>query len=264
MFFLKSRAVSKVFDIFLTVLIITLVLIALVWFIHTFDIFSLPDKIENFFWPQHECDANDEIESKVVELISKSALEDDKFDFLVLTPSKATDLLKKIEIPEKFYWEVETTSQTGDDKRIQFHRIYKSGNKIRIDTTDDFIDTTTVFFDGFTYLKNNKNGETREISGDTDFAFDSIVNIAAVQYLLSEEDASVEYVSVSTAKGETFLYVDIPKTLVSGSDKYFVSLKSGLVFTATSQIGDDVVFSQETLNFDTTSLISDETFDVLT
>ena len=113
------------------------------------------------------------------------------------------------------------------------------------------------------YIKNNKTGEIRKISNDTDFSYDNIINIAALDYLFSDKEQLVSFVSVSNAGDEKFLFVEIPKRNINGNDSYFISLKYGIVSNATSEINSETVFSQKTLKIDTTSVISDETFDVL-
>lgn len=261
---MKNKIFSKFFSAIFILLIFLIVVLGIIWFIHTFNIFPLPSKIENFFWSSSEKEENlDEIENNVLELLEDSFLEDvEEYDYLTLSPEKVTELLKNFEKCDKYFWKVETVSGTDNNTKVQLHCIYKKGSKVRIDTTDDFTDSTTLFFDNKTYVKNNVTGDIKEINGDTEFYFGNIVNIAALDYVFSKENSQVSYAGVSDSNGEKFLYVEVPKTNFNGDDKYFISLNYGLVFASTSTINDKIVLKQNTIEFDSVSLISDETFDI--
>lgn len=259
---MKNNIFSKIFNALLSVIVFIAIFSCLIWFIHTFNIFPLPENIENLFWSNSENKVNlDEIENRILELLDEGGMSDDgEYEYLLLTPEKATELLGDFKKCDKYYWEVETSTTSLGNTRKQIHRIYKSGDKIRVDTVDDFSDFTTVFSDGTTSLKNNLTGEIKKINGDTEFTYDNVVNIAALDYLFSYDDTKVSYVGVSNSNGEKYLYVEIPKTSLEGMDKYFISLDYGVVFNATSVVDSKTVFEQKTIAFDDVSLISDETF----
>lgn len=262
---MENKVFSKIVNAFWLIFIFAVVALGLLWFAYTFNIFSFRDSISSFLESGELSEESDvQLENKILHLIDASYdLEEDQYTYLELSSDKARELLYSFEPPENCYWEVETVSGVAKDKKTQVHRIYKKGDKIRVDTVDKFVDTTTVFSGSETVIKNNKTGEIRKISNDTDFSYDNIINIAALDYLFYENDQSVSFVSVSSADGEEFLYVEIPKINVSGKDLYFISLKYGIVSKATSEINSEIVFSQKTLKIDTTSVISDETFEVL-
>ena len=261
---MKNGFFSRLFNALFIILLFSVIVLCLIWFIHTFNIFPLPNKIENLFWSSVEDKENlDEIENSVLELLDDSFYkESGEYEYLTLTPDKATELLKSFKKCDKYFWEVETFSGTSENLRRQLHRIYKSGSKIRVDTVDDFTDSTTVFSDANTFIKNNITGEIKEINGDTEFYYGNVINIAALDYVFANENSKVSYVSVSDSNGEKYLYVEVPKTSFNGLDKYFISLNYGIVFTASSTINDENVFEQKTIKFDSVSLISDETFDI--
>lgn len=262
---MKSNFLSKIIDAFWILLIFALIGAALIWFVNAFNIFPLPALFEKIFSDNDEIVLpGNELEKDILELIEFNESDSDyNYSYISLTPEKATVLLTDFDVTDKYFWEVETTSGTDKNKRTQTHRIYKKGDKIRVDTIDAYSDSTTVFLNGVTKIKNNKTGEIRQISGDTDFSYDNIVNIAALDYLFSDPKQTVDFVSVSQDGEEKYLYVETEKKAFSGKDVFFISIEDGVVLNATSEIDGKTVFSQKTINFDTVSLISDDTFELI-
>ena len=262
---MKSNFFSKIKDAFLIVLIVAIIISSILFIANTFNVFPISELFNKMFLNSQEVVLpSNEFENEILELIKANEPKDEyNYSYISLTPDKATLLLSDFETTDKYFWEVETTTVTENRNRKQTHRVYKKGDKIRIDTIDAYSDSTVVFSNGVTKIKNNKTGKIREISGDTAFSYDNIVNIAALNYLFSDSGQVVDFVSVSENSEEKYLYIETSKKSIKGKDVFFISLEHGVVLTANSEIDDKTIFLQKTLNFDTVSLISDDTFDLV-
>ena len=262
---MKKAIISKIFEYIIIFLILLVVAASLLWFVRAFNIFDLPEGLEKLFYNQSDfVSESDEIEENVISLIQNNDFLDfdDNYSFLPLAPEKITELLSDFDYLDSYFWEVETSAGTDVVNHKQVHKIYKKNEKIRVDTTDAYSDVTTIFLDDLTYIKNNKTGDVRKISGDTDFSHDNVVNIAALDYLFSDSSVEVTLVEVSSHDDVKYLYVEVPKSSGLGIDKFYISLENGLVYFATSEINNKIIFSQKTLNFDKVSIISDEMFNI--
>lgn len=260
---MKNRVVSKILNALWLLLVFSIIIGAFLWLIYAFNIFSFKDIWTSFRIEKTNETDNEKYENVLLDLLPDNISNSKQYSFLDLSSDKARELLYSFEAPENYFWEVETYSGIQNAKRNQTHRIYKKGNKIRVDTIDKYIDMTTVFADNNTVIKNNKTGEIRKISNDTDFSYDNIINLASLVFLFSETEQKINFISVEASDGLEFLYVEFPKNKVNGIDEYFISLDYGIVFSATSKIDDEIVFSQKTINIDTKSMISDETFEII-
>ncbi|MBE6700991.1 MAG: hypothetical protein E7582_03785 [Ruminococcaceae bacterium] len=259
---MKRSVFSKIFDAIITVIVVVSLLFALAWFVHSFNIFKLPPFIAYIFEGNTSDISSDMYEKNFIALISDTDFKESEYDFVTLTSESAYDLLSAIEPETNFYWEVETVYSYDYSSRKQIHRIYKKGDKIRIDTSDDEIDTTILLVDGDITTVNNKNGKVDVQSGNTDFEYDSLINIAALKYVLLNNTSSVGNVAVVEMDGEKYLYAEFSKSEMNSIDKFFVSLDHGLVLKATSDFENKEYFNQNTLKFDEVSVISDKAFEI--
>lgn len=258
---MKGTVFTKIIDVILTLLVCVLLVIALVWFVHTFNVFELPDFIENIFASDNvDSEKHDVFEENLLALMETQQYLDGDYQFVSLTKDKAIQLLSSINPVTNFFWEVETDFVYGNDSRKQLHRIYKRGDQIRIDTIEDGEDLTTVYSDSAVVTVNNVTGNITMFSGDTDFEYDKIINIAALEYALNSD--TVNDIAIVESDGDKYIYAEIPKKDIDGVDKYFVSLDYGLVLSAASYIDGNEYFTQETLSFDTESVISDKAFEI--
>lgn len=257
-----STFAKKVIDVVITVVFVLLIAFALLWFVHTFNVFELPMFIRRFIEQDSGYVTN--VDSSEVDLLSLIESEDyvsDNYTYVSLTANKAKQLLKSVPQPSNYYWQVETSFSYAGEQRKQKHFIYKQNDKIRVDTDENGIVFTTVFSEGRVYSINNLTGEKSEFSGDTDFTYMNIVNIAALDNFFNDSEAVVKYVAVVDVGEEKFLYVEIPKGTVNGLDKYFVSLDHGMVMYASSSIDGIDYFTQKTVEYDADSVISDSAFE---
>ena len=261
---MKNGMLQRITDAILILLMLLVVFFALVWFVHAFDIFPLPAPIEKLLGEKGNYETPTDDDDRVLELFRDNInLEEHDYNLLTLTTEKASELLSSFSAESStYFWEVETTSGSGNSKIIQKHKIYKKDNKTRIDTVDASSDTTVVFANGTTIIKNNKTGESRLIKGDTKFSYDTIINVASLDYLFKENNTPVKYIGVLDQDTEKYLYIEIPKSTLDGQDTFIVSLEYGIVMSADSIINGKSVFSQKTIKFDNKSIISDETFEI--
>lgn len=260
---MNKSVFSKIADIFLTVVICFAVIIALLWFVHTFNVFELPDFIESFFSTEKSSvEKKDEFEENLLKLLESESYTEGEYKYVTLTSDKALQLLASISVSSDYFWEVETTVEYDDDARVQLHKIYKQGNKVRFDTSDESTDFTTIISDVGSITVNNLTGEQVKFSGDTEFTYSRLINIAAMEHFLDSDNLNVNSIAVVEFENEKYLYVEIPKNGVSGIDKYFVSLDYGVVMYASSEIDGNQYFLQKTIRFDCDSIISDTAFEI--
>lgn len=260
---MKRTFLAKVIDVLITLAIIVAISVALLWFVHSFNVFDLPDFIDSMFGSSdHTPQEADEYEKSFLELIESSSYAEDAYDYIKLDKSRALELLASVEPVSEFFWHVETVYSYKGANRSQQHRIYKKGDRVRVDTSDVNIDTTSVFDNGITVTVNNETGEKREFSGDTEFVYTNLINIAAVEYALDSSDVEVIDVAIVEIDEEKYLYAEIAKNGIDGKDKYFISLDCGLVLIASSTLSGVEYFSQRTVSLDHMSTISDRSFDI--
>lgn len=259
---MSSTFVRKVIDFIITFIIVALVAIALLWFVHTFNVFELPDFIERLIEPETEyIDPSYDSEEELLALIESEEYISGEFSYVSLTADKAKQLLRSIPVAENYYWKVETSTLFGGLSRTQTHSFYKQNGKVRIDTDDNGASFTTIFAGGKIFSINNVTGERSECSGDTDFSCSNVVNVAALESFFNSSKTEVDYVAAVDIGDEKYLYVEIPKESINGSDKYFVSLIHGTVMFASSVIDGVEYFSQRTVEFEPDSVISDSAFE---
>lgn len=258
---MKASRFSKVIDVILTFVACVLFISALTWFVHTFEIFDLPDFVENVFWGPPKSNGQDEFEQNLLELMEKEPYIDGAYEYVRFTPDKALQLLSSVTPTSDFFWQVETIVSYGDASRTQLYKIYKKGEKVRVDTTEENSDLTTVFSDGITVTVNNRTGDTISFSDDTSFSYSNIINVAALEYVLTTEPV-VKDIAIVEIENEKYIYVEVPKKDIDGLDKYFVSLDHGLILYASSSIKGKEYFSQVTSVFDVESVISDNAFEL--
>ena len=261
---MNKSVFAKIADIFLTVVICFAVIIALLWFVHTFNVFELPDFIDSFFTTENtSVEKKDAFEENLLKLLESENYTDGEYKYVTLTSDRALQLLTSVGVSSDYFWEVETTVEYDDSKRVQLHKIYKQGNRVRFDTTDESTDFTTIISDAESVTVNNNTGELVKFSGDTEFTYTNLINIAAMEHFLASDNLNVNSVAVVEFENEKFLYVEVPKNGVSGIDKYFVSLNYGIVMYASSEIDGEQYFLQKTVRFDRDSTISNEAFVIM-
>lgn len=259
---MSSTFARKVIDVLITVVIVVLIAFALLWFVHTFNVFELPLFIRRILEPDIEqVSTVDRSEADLLELIESEEYISGDYTYVSLTADKAKQLLRSVPQAESFYWNVETAMTYGGSVRTQKHFVYKQNDKIRVDTEEDGTMLTTVFADGKVFSVNTTTGARSEFGGDTDFSYTNIINAAALEYFFNDEDAEVNYVAVVNVGDEQFLYVEIPKSSINGVDKYVVSLVHGTVMYASSVLDGIEYFTQKTVEFNTDSVIPDSAFE---
>lgn len=256
--------IRKTVDVLITLIIVVLLVLAFIWFVHTFDVFELPSFITKIIDPVEEYTENDdEFENELLSLLESEEYIRDEYTYLTVTLDKAEKLLSSVKHTTDYFWKVETSVKYGDDSRTQTHTIYKKGNSTRIDTEEYGGYITNIFANGKCTVIDNITGEVNEFGGDTDFAYSNIVNIAALDVILDKgTDVNVEQIALVDVDEEKYLYVEIPKKNVNGTDKYFISLTHGIIMYASSVIDGNEYFTQRTVKFDDAAVISDEAFAV--
>lgn len=259
---MSSTFARKVIDVIITVVIVVLVAFSLLWFVHTFNVFEIPDFIRRIIEPDTDYSVTvDRSEADLLALIESEEYIGSDYTYVSLAADKAKQLLRSVPHTNSFYWNVEVEVSYGGSVRTQEHSIYKKNDKVRVDTEEDGTMLTTVFADGKVFSVNAATGVRSEFSGDTDFSYMNIINVAALEYFFNDKDAEVNYVAVVNVGDEQFLYVEIPKSNISGVDKYFVSLVHGTVMYASSSIDGVEYFTQKTVKFEANSVIPDSAFE---
>ncbi len=260
---MRTTLIAKIIDIALTLVACVLIIVALIWFVHTFDVFELPEFVERFFENDNPTDdVYNEFDNNLLALIEAQPYINGDYEYIKLTPDKALQLLSSVTVEENFYWEVKTTVTHSSDSRTQLHKIYKSGDSVRIDTSEEEIDFTTIYKDGNTITVNNTTDDVASFGDDTDFSYTSIINIAALEQVLASNKTVVNDIAIVEMNDMKYLYTEIPKQDINGIDKLFISLDHGVVLNASSSLNGTEYFSQSTISFDSESIISDKAFDI--
>lgn len=254
--------VRKAIDIVITLIIVVSVVSAFFWFVYTFDVFKLPSFIADIFdRDQRYADSEVTLDDDLLKLLETEEYIDEEYSCLLITPEKAKKLLSSVLNTDSYYWIVETVVKYGDASRIQRHSVYKKGDSVRIDTEEEDSRVTNIFSDERNVVIDNVTGEINEFSGDTDFSYSNIVNIAALDYLF-DGNVAVENIALLDADEDKYLYVEVPKKNINGTDKYFISLSCGIVMYASSTIDGEEYFTQKTISFDDTVVMLDDAFTV--
>lgn len=255
------KAIKKIIDILLTLFVCVLLVFSLAWFVYTFDVFELPQFVESIFSRKNSDEGIDESEENLLKLIESQSYIGDSFKPVEVTIDRALEILSALPVDNEFFWRVVTETQYKGKARIQTHEIYKKGNKVRVDTSEEGRDYTTIFDGDVTTTINNSTGERSTQRGESDFSYTSIINIAAVEGILSVENSLVRDISVVDTDDGQYLYFEVSKKDIQGTDKYFISIDCGLVMSASSTIMENSYFTQTTTAFDSVSVISDSAFE---
>lgn len=260
---MKASILTKILDVLLALVICFAVIVALLWFVHTFNVFKLPGFVIKFFdGDSVSIDVQDTFETDLLTLIESQSYMEGEYEYVRLTGEKAHDLLSSFAPVNNYYWEVETTVTSGAENRVQNHRIYKRGEDVRIDTVDNDSDLTTVYSDNGAVTVDNKNGGKILFENGNGFSYTDIINVSTLEKALSPDNYSIDTVAVVELEDKKYLYLEIPKSGVNGVDKFFVSLDNGIVLYSSSEINGTEYFKQNTVVFDSESVISDNAFDV--
>ena len=254
----------KIIDVLLTLIAVILVVFALIWFVYTFDVFELPQFVLNII--EHDESVGESVvgyESDLLSLIESESYIDDSYSYVTVTADKAERLLSSIKPSDNYFWLVETKVTHGNRSRTQQHYVYKKGELTRIDTEENGNVVTNIFAKGKGTVIDNATGEINEFSGDTDFSYSNLVNIAALDGVFDVGgNVAVNYIAVVTDGTGKYIYVEMPKENVNGSDKFFISLDHGIVTYASSSIDGIEYFTQKTMSFDDATVVSDDAFEI--
>ena len=145
---MSKTVFSKIFDILVTVAVCLAVIVALLWFVHTFNVFELPEFIDSFFASDTpDTEKKDAFEENLLQLLESENYTEGEYEYITLTSDKALQLLTSIDVVSDYFWKVETIVEYDGSARTQIHNIYKQGDKIRFETKDDLSDFTTIIFE---------------------------------------------------------------------------------------------------------------------
>ncbi len=259
----KNPTLRKICECFFSGVIIAVLLLLVLWFINFFKVFPLPDFLKNFFDSNKESpDSSYYDESRFYEFLENSGEGVSTVEYVSLNKDNVVHLIKKLIVQEGYYWEVETEVFYGASSSLSVHKIWNNGSSMRVDTVSNGINTSLAVTDKGTAFRDNLNGKTRIIEGDTDYAPESIINIADIAFYVNSERTQITDARFVETDSEEYLYISFYTEEFDKTDEFYLSLDYGIVLSASSEMEGVQTFSQKTKDFVLDSTMSEELFSI--
>ncbi len=246
----KKTALKRILECFFSGAIVALLLLLVLWFINFFKVFELPSFISDFFDGREESpDSSYFDESHFYEFLEQNNHSESDISYISIDTENVKGLIDVLISHSNFYWEVETTLFYDKDTTVTTHKMWDDGESVRVDSVSNGLNNSLIITDSETVFRNNLTGETRTISGDTDFTPENIINIADIKFYIDSEFTDITDARLIETAEEKYLFVKFYTEKFNKTDEFYLSLDYGVVLSATSEINGVVTFSQKTKDF---------------
>lgn len=241
---------NKIIEYFFSALIILIVVLLLLGFLLYFKIIPTPAFLGNVFdFGKEEVDSSYYDESEFYAFLQNKQSTEADVKTLHVNTDNAADFIEALKTCENFYWELNTVDVYKNNEASSSHSIWSQDGKMRADTVSQYQNTTVVIDGDKTVVRNNKNGDVRTFEGDTDFTFESVVNIADIEFYIDSSDSAMKEASLVNTETEKYLCVVFENSELGKTDEFYISLDYGIVLFAVSYIDGEKVFTQTTKDF---------------
>lgn len=241
---------KKIIEYFFSAFIILLVLLLLLGFLLYFSIVPTPAFLtEVFGFGKSEVDSSYYNESEFYAFLQNNQNGTSDIKTLHVNVDNAADFITALKTHDNFYWEIDTIDFYKNYEMSYSHSVWAQAERMRADTVSQYQNTTVIVEEEKTVVRNNKNGDIRTFEGDTDFTFESVVNIADVEFYIDSPDSTMREASLVNTETEKYLYVVFENETLKKTDEFYISLDYGIVLFAVSYIDGEKVFTQTTKDF---------------
>jgi len=241
---------KKIIEYFFSAIVILLVILLLSGFLFYFSIIPTPQFLTEIFgFGKEEIDPSYYDETEFYAFLQNNQTDSSEIKMLHVNVDNAADFITALKTQENFYWELDTVDIYKSYEAKCSHSVWAQNGKMRADTVSQYQNTTVVFDDSETVIRNNKNGDVRTFKGDTDFTFESVVNIADVEFYINSSECIMKDASLVNTETEKYLHVIFENQDLKKTDEFYISLDYGIVLFAVSYIDGEKVFTQTTKDF---------------
>ncbi len=257
----KNSTLKRVFECFFSGVVIAILLILVLWFINFFNVFTLPEYITRFFESGNdEPDTSYYDESSFYDFLEQNSHSATDIAYVTLNEDNVEELVYELIERDVYFWEVETELFYKQESTVSNHKVWKNGNSVRVDTLSSGVNNSVVITDTETVIRDNLTGDERKIIGDTDFAPESIINIADITFYLNSDITAVTDARLIETESEKYLFVKFYTKELDKVDEFYLSLDYGVILSAASELEGEIIFHQKTINFVPDTAVSRDIF----
>ncbi len=258
----KKSNLKKIFEyIFSGILILALTLVVL-WALFYYKVLPTPAFLSTLFNSEDEVDSSYYNEDKFYDYLEGITEPETEVRTLTVDIDNVSDFINAVKVQDNYYWELEVENFYGEDSNKYSHTVWATDNKLRVDSASKYSDTTTVIDSEGVHIRNNKNGEVNDVGTDTEFTFSGVVNIADIEFYLTSRHSEIKEAGLIDTDTEKYLYVRVYTESLDKTDEFYVSLDSGIVLFASSEIASERVFVQTTREFRTNYTAASDIFKI--
>ena len=172
---------NKIIEYFFSAVAVLLVLLLIFSFLVYFNLIPTPAFLtEVLGFSSGEIDSSYYDESEFYAFLQNKENKAPDIKTLHVNVDNVSEFITALKSNVNFYWELDTVELYKNASAEYSHSVWSQDGKTRADTVSPYQNTTIVIENGKTVVRNNKNGDVKTFEGDTEFTFESVVNIAYI------------------------------------------------------------------------------------
>ncbi|MBQ9976949.1 MAG: hypothetical protein IJP16_10600 [Clostridia bacterium] len=242
----KKSNLKKILEYIFSVILILALILVILWALFFYKVLPTPSFLSALFNSEDEVDSSYYNEERFYDYLESISDAETEIRTLTVEIDNVSDFINAVKVRDNYYWELEVENFYGGESNKYSHSVWATDKKLRVDSTSKYSDTTTVIDEDGVRIRNNKNGETNVFGTDAKLTFSSVVNIADIEFYLESKQSEIQEAGLIDTDTEKYLYVRVYTESLDKTDEFYVSLDSGIVLFASSEIASERVFVQTT------------------
>lgn len=161
-------------------------------------------------------------------------------------------MLNKISRPKTYTWETQITYTSGDKNLTFYGKQYLYQNKIRSEKLNQNFKLVqlSLFLDSTSYVIDNNTREYNIYKGERPYYPDIFLNISNPLAIIKTNSLdNISNISVDYLDNQSIIYFEIKDDSLSLTEKYWVSLSTGIPLRVESQLFGSLTYIMTTTTF---------------
>ena len=241
--------VKRILFFTITAVFTAAVIYAVLILIAKFDVFPLSDKAKELilFFEGREDPPSPE-RDKMFDILHTEGESGDNYEKADMSPNILA-YLETLKEPDVFFRESITTYYSDEKTKSFTHRIYKNGDKVRIETESDGYSRTVIHSNGDTYIRYPNTGEEVLYRNDESFSYLAETGIRAVSDFFTADNKMDELVSFTRSPSGSLMNIVFSSPSTKLKEEYKISLHYEIVSSAYIYSGNTLVYTLTTPQF---------------
>ena len=179
-------------------------------------------------------------------------------DIAEITRYNVKEVLESISQPESYTWNATVAYSGVSGERTRSILIYKSGDNMRCDITEEGDVTDSIYkVGGFVYIVDN--GTRRYNSFEDEGGANALVSIAEFSDVVSLSDIDITSAYQETRDGHNVIVALVSSQEYRLEEEYVISSENGIPLSIESNLG-ETTYTLTTVSLDTQTQISSSVF----